>query len=1014
MTSRSRVPAAPPPLRVVLLESALDFFDTDEYGVARLKDLNDHQLEQLAETSKTVQESQSFRPGAASTHSRLDRHLREYRLAMILSWRLQGRQHELLTEDANQNDNDPLFFPNDNIDQIYANIAFYITFVCPRIKARKSSDKAIKLGTLTSRRWSILHWLRIFLEKPPNYRRLQAKTNPALYYAAQKFGIKPSRYNKTYLGRYEILHLIDKELETMLNVEVSESHILAWCLAFICGIRPGAIGWVRGRNDSFLRWEHIKITRDPNNKCKFILEITLPFMKGFQDLSKSEEGLDGALELTVMPPNNADNIGLCPTYRMLITMLRRGLLVHYKNVQELLQDERFNILVKPEHLSKPVFYAVAPGGRALDTTKPASSSGFSEFLQRRADREGFPKGCTIYSFRRETGTRTDRAEGRVAARRLLHHGPQTTTFEKYYERGNYDLDIGRIAYGEVTNPGEMVDRTHTVLFRATLHLTLPQQQRYIDDFVTQYSPPDASKNAVRRTRRYALRALQDEAAEVFKEDLTITQLKERKDALRKPSALTQAMYVRAKAKLEELNAKQARKRQAADSDDDSDDEYDDDDEWLGFEDEERDVDEELQVASEDDATGETGGDEDSAAADDLGDDGHIPASEDVAMDQATDGALEDRFQTKDDRSPNLEWSTSAARDNIRRAKALAPEFDKYPPSLKKSWLATLAGYIIDDSWVGQHVSAQRDHAEIPALLQRLSSKYKPKTHVMETDRLAEDDGTNISAVPYELALAALFDLMLDTDPPPKDPRQCAECIADDTITDEDVKCKWHQNLSNLRRHLSGKLHTPYSRWARNAESNKANAEDKLYHCYSPCTKTFQRLNKFEEHLEDEKTKVQDELARNGDKQTNNPHHQGLASDGWLSPLFKESRRTAAEKAAAAEQLKEQAVKRHGHRPRITELEAARPAVIDGKPHEHVYVGPHQQSYSDVNLLSYPSDLDVGDNSIEQLRSECEQKGLIGKFVEFGGESSQSAPTDTWNKRGISEDKGKGKNVLPKF
>jgi len=170
---------APPPAPTLgFFESTELFFELGEDGVSRFRELNNEQLQELEEVDKTLEESREFRVGATSTLARLDLHLNEYRRAMILRFRLENKVDELLSQDSRTPDNDQLFFPN-NLEQMYDNIRWYLTIICPKLRPRKK-EGVVKLPTLVSRRWSMLHWLKMYLDWSPNYKQLQAKTNQAL------------------------------------------------------------------------------------------------------------------------------------------------------------------------------------------------------------------------------------------------------------------------------------------------------------------------------------------------------------------------------------------------------------------------------------------------------------------------------------------------------------------------------------------------------------------------------------------------------------------------------------------------------------------------------------------------------------------------------------------------------------------------------------------------------------------------------------------------------------------
>ncbi|KAK5729971.1 hypothetical protein LTR17_011488 [Elasticomyces elasticus] len=996
-----------PPRRpgVNFLESTADIFYEDDDGITQMRDLTEEQEEEIDETSRVVEENKSFRTGAVTTHKRLDRHLREYRRCMMIAFARQGRKHELLTQDDNEPDNDPIFFPSNKIEQIYANFAFYITYICPRLRPRNNKDKAVKMPTLASRRWSLLHWIKMYVPDPPTYRRLQAKTNPAMYGAAKKFGIQPAKYKKTYFGRHELQYLMDIDMDLSINIEVAESHHLAWNLAFVCGIRPGAIGWSTGRLESYLRWEHIRIRRSVDDPRKFVLFITLPFMKGHQDLDKLAPGDDGSLELTIEPPNIPDNIPICPTYRLLIIAHRRGVLRSPKTIEELLNGKGSNpvkIIFKPEALKQPIFSGVTPGGREL-TTKPASSASFSTYLSKRAADNGFPEGCTIYAFRGEVATKIDRMHGREVARRVLHHNPNSKTFEQSYDRGNYDLDVGRIAYGEDTQSAAMIDDSHAVLWRVDLHLTIPQQRAAIEAAVNAWTPAGSSPKLIRRNRRLARKAIRKMAASLFDERFTHDQLTARVESLKGMSNMTKAMYEYAKEKVEAALATTNQRVPGDHGDDDDDDQLDDDadsdDENTAGEEDVRDLNDELFISV--DGKGAVSG-------------GNIPQVEQSLAPGDEDTERQDggTDMSQDSRLPSTEQVRTAIISNIDRARILAggQDFFNYPTTIQKAWLVLLDDYLDDPDWMQDDATAKQRASNLPSVIEKLRSYYRPVRHAIQTDRM-EDDEARTTAVPYDLALASFFDMMLDKKPLPGEPQQCVECLADDTITG-DEKTRWHPVASDLKRHVSSNVHAPWQRWIRKVRLAKKQANDDKFRCYPECKKEYGTLNKLQDHLEKTVKAIRADFETTPGE-TKNIHYDSLVTDSWLSPAFKVSRRNAVDEAAVKRTRKKESITRYGNLPRLEELSTTRPAVVNGKTSPHIYVGPSQQSGS--NMLRYPAGLSGGDNSPRQLYDECEQKGLIGKFINFGGDGdddqSTKAVLDSWAKMGATE-KSTGK--LPRF
>jgi hypothetical protein len=164
--------------------------------------------------------------------------------------------------------------------------------------------------------------------------------------------------------------------------------------------------------------------------------------------------------------------------------------------------------------------------------------------------------ATIYAFRREFGTRIDRQVGRSAARRAMHHGPGSSTYEQYYERGNFDLDVGYLAYGALSegpNTRDMASAQHPVLYRVELHMSEAAKREQINEYVSRWTSADASHLEVIRARRYARKALRDLAKDVFNQTVTLDQIQSRRDELNDKSKLMQAVYDRARASAESAN-----------------------------------------------------------------------------------------------------------------------------------------------------------------------------------------------------------------------------------------------------------------------------------------------------------------------------------------------------------------------------------------------------------------------------------------------------------------------------
>jgi hypothetical protein len=375
---------APPPARRQSLNDFFEGFFEDQDDTTGIVQLNDEQLARIDEIEQTVGDSDGYIVGAASTAARHDRHLGEYRNTCILQFIKEGRQSELIIKNNLGPENDSMFFPEDR-DAFWKLVKIYLTWMSKQVQPRSSTDTKPRLATIANRRWSILHWARVYMKSPPTFRALQAHTNKALFFAVNKFGVNTDRRDKPFFGRHELRYLIDHDLEDTNAFDVAESHHAVWTLALVCGVRPGAIGFSTHRRGNYLRWKDLSINRDPEAPHKFQLTIEFPYMKGFQDASAIERGHEneGYLRLTLRAPDNPDNILLSPTYRILAIALKRGVLAQYNTIEELLTGTHVEVMIKLENLNDPIFLAATPGGRSLEPKMPASAAALTAERQLR-------------------------------------------------------------------------------------------------------------------------------------------------------------------------------------------------------------------------------------------------------------------------------------------------------------------------------------------------------------------------------------------------------------------------------------------------------------------------------------------------------------------------------------------------------------------------------------------------------------------------------------------------------
>ncbi|KAI5197559.1 hypothetical protein E4T38_07921 [Aureobasidium subglaciale] len=952
-------------------QSAMDFFDSfyefDDQGQLVLQDLTEEQQTSLENFEITLEESKTFRPGAASTHNKFDRHLIEYRKACVNRLRSQHRidnnvlQELVDTKFMSTQYDQELFFPSDR-KELYSLFNYYLTVMAAVLKPRSNADDRPRLTTLTSRRWSLLHWAKVYLEDPPNSRVLQVRTNAALFYAVQRYGINTTRRNKAYFGRHEVRFLIDYDLAHTDSFDAAESHHLAWTIAMITGVRPGAIGRTQFRKDAYLRWTDIQITRNPAHVQRFNVTITFPYMKGFQDPSAVDTAWndEGYLRLSIEPPESAENIPLSPAYRLLAIALKRGLLAGYKTYQDLLQGDELNILIKDDHLSDPIFPALGARGLSLDTTKAASSSSFTQYLNLRANAAGF-QGITMYAFRRGAASAVDKAAGRSAVRMFMNHNPQSMTFEKSYENANFNLDVAAIAYDAI--PQNTGATNVPVLYRAELVMTPEQLASQVEKYIGLHAQTDSPEYHLqrRRLKRQAMAALRQQAVEIHRKTFTLTELKHRVAELKSPSRFMEMITLRAQAM--ESTKKAALHRgmnddDAAAEDDELDEEFEHDDDHVV--DLEQNL--ELQEAEHNDGDEHDDSDESSSALVPSSTSKDVPYPRRPAPSPAKPDTLKVNY------TANVKTAASFVRGNSQI-------FRTFTDESQQEWLQLLRGYQ-DRRFENTGEPYLRVEGVYEKLL-RQSELGPPKMRgeiadihlTLSTD--VPSDLDQILTTPYESSLSAFFELMLEGQSLSSGAaRQCAECLADDTLKHVE-RYKWWESLSKLTRHQETKIHAPHQKWIRKTKLSIEIHPEHKASCLD-CQNEYARYEDLSNHLTT--------LVKNGVTETD-PHYAQLVADGFFNPNFNYSRRAQSTHDRALRTRDDVVGGRKGKKD--VPLSTTRPALLPSAPSEYptsIVVGP--QAY-DPSLLAYPEAFrNMPRLTPQSFREDITARGLDGLFVTY--------------------------------
>lgn len=172
------------------------------------------------------------------------------------------------------------------------------------------------------------------------------------------------------------------------------------------------------------------------------------------------------------------------TLWLLGIIVRRGILASFTTINELLDVNRpINIIVKPEHLDKPVFVTSILGSRGLDLNRRLMTTNvLGDGFKRRSLIAGYRENSSFYSWRRELGTVVDRSTTRDTVRAVLSHDPGRRTFETSYNNRNFNVDVIAITLSEEqqTSIGET---DCEVLYRIDYNVTPEVEKAFLDTIV---------------------------------------------------------------------------------------------------------------------------------------------------------------------------------------------------------------------------------------------------------------------------------------------------------------------------------------------------------------------------------------------------------------------------------------------------------------------------------------------------------------------------------------------------
>lgn len=230
------------------------------------------ELFQLLEESKELEiVARGFRHHALSTQYRQDHHLELYR-----EWIKKVYPHQIDDALPINEALDRACFPcpdNNNrqpFEAVLKQLRLFLAFVTVKCVPRSTEDDSISYRTLVMYRRSMVFWTNCkYVEReiePPKAFIVSNALTEMIRCLQNRYKIRThgSTVNKTQVGAWEIIQMMDFDLRETPCIALAECHQLAWVFGRLCALRPGSLGPQRKafRGDlQFLAWRDVAIER---------------------------------------------------------------------------------------------------------------------------------------------------------------------------------------------------------------------------------------------------------------------------------------------------------------------------------------------------------------------------------------------------------------------------------------------------------------------------------------------------------------------------------------------------------------------------------------------------------------------------------------------------------------------------------------------------------------------------------------------------------------------------------
>ncbi|KAG8629128.1 hypothetical protein KVT40_002993 [Elsinoe batatas] len=550
--------------------------------IGRYADMDDDAFfQEMEEFENLIEESRGFRHLAPTTQARQDSILASC-LAMV-------RHMNRLPDNFDDEATEALAFPNDK-NKLLRQVQHYLISIYKSSHGRGANvNHRMRYETFVQYREALLFWIRYKFDlrnmEPPHQSWMFNNISMTMRLVQSKFGIQDRRDVKEGLGLVELRQLLEHEMTTNLSVKVSEHHQLIWCIGRQTAVRPGSIGWSKGRKDRYLRWADVGFRNLGDGKFTCILKIK-HLKTNYQN---PERGTHRQLNFTIASPN-AENLIFSVPHRLLVIALRRSLLVGIESLEDLLKSQNAYILIKDANLDDPVFYRSLPAGRGLDMspghnkTQALSASAISCYLADRGRALGYTEPVSMYSIRHRTATDLAVRVGHATAREIMGHDPGTYTLERYYLNVLPLVDLAGATLDQRISPNGISAEALTEyapLAQTALSSAKMQQiqgvalRNFVEEICSKDPafPVNGDTNTrrlyLKRARAYALRTLVNEAHQESVRTVTVNEIEARQKSWTHDAAMFAKRIQEAATAFASASSAQRQMMVPADLDDDT-------------------------------------------------------------------------------------------------------------------------------------------------------------------------------------------------------------------------------------------------------------------------------------------------------------------------------------------------------------------------------------------------------------------------------------------------------------